>query len=76
MSAILVNSICLALFDYSDRETLTEYNIILDRIGDAFTVLFLTEAALKIVAMGFVIHKHSYLRDGWNFVDFIIVITG
>ncbi len=41
MTAILVNSICLALFDYADRETLTEYNIILDRIGDSFTVLFL-----------------------------------
>ncbi len=30
---------------------------------------------LKIFAMGFFINRKSYLRDGWNILDFIIIIT-
>ena len=26
--------------------------------------------------MGFAFHKGSYLRNGWNIMDFIVVITG
>lgn len=33
------------------------------------------ESALKIVAMGLIFNKGSYLRDSWNILDFIIVIT-
>jgi hypothetical protein len=28
---------------------------------------------IKIVALGFVLNKNSYLRDPWNVLDFIIV---
>lgn len=34
------------------------------------------EAILKITAMGFVLHKNAYLRDPWNVIDFIIVVSG
>jgi hypothetical protein len=34
------------------------------------------EAALKIIGMGLVFHKHAYLRDGWNWLDCSIVILG
>jgi hypothetical protein len=40
------------------------------------TSVFIFEAALKIIAMGFIFHKYSYMRYGWNVVDFIIVIAG
>jgi len=30
---------------------------------------------LKISAMGFLFNKNAYLKDGWNQLDFIIVIT-
>lgn len=30
---------------------------------------------VKIVAFGFVFNKGAYLRDSWNFLDFIIVGT-
>lgn len=30
----------------------------------------------KIVAMGFFLNKGSYLRDAWNILDFIIIISG
>ena len=31
---------------------------------------------LKIAAMGFIWNKHSYLRDSWNILDFVIVVSG
>jgi len=38
--------------------------------------IFCLEAALKIVALGFLLHSDSYLRNGWNVLDFIVVVTG
>eukprot|EP00347_Sterkiella_histriomuscorum_P013804 403363301 len=76
MFCIFANSISLSMFDYTDRDAKTQYNQILNNIGDAFTFLFLFEALVKIFAMGFIIHKKSYLRDGWNVLDFFIVVTG
>lgn len=40
-----------------------------------FTSIFTLEAALKIIALGFMCNgKRSYLRDAWNVLDFIIVL--
>ena len=41
-----------------------------------FLGIFCVEAFLKIVALGFVLHKGSYLRNIWNIMDFIVVVTG
>jgi hypothetical protein len=76
MVCIILNAIVLALFDFTDRESQTQYNQILNFISDGFTVIFLVESWLKIAAMGFVFHKFAYLRDTWNFIDFIIVLSG
>ena len=38
--------------------------------------IFTVEAALKILALGFVLHRGSYLRNAWNIMDFIVVVTG
>jgi len=40
-----------------------------------FTLIFTIEAALKIIAMSFIIDEGSYLRDYWNWLDFVVVIT-
>jgi hypothetical protein len=45
-------------------------------MGDIFTIIFLVEALLKMFAMGFVVHKKAYLREGWNVLDFLIVLFG
>ena len=34
------------------------------------------EMVLKIFALGFIMNQNSYLRDNWNILDFIIVVTG
>ncbi|KAK3737051.1 hypothetical protein QZH41_016673, partial [Actinostola sp. cb2023] len=41
-----------------------------------FLIIFCIEAFLKIVAFGFVLHPGSYLRNGWNVLDFIVVLVG
>ena len=40
-----------------------------------FTVLFTVECMIKIIARGFILHKHAYLRDVWNWLDFVVVIS-
>ena len=46
MLMILVNSIILAIFDYSDRDSNTKKNQILDLIGMALTIIFVSECVL------------------------------
>ncbi len=41
-----------------------------------FIGIFCFEAGIKIIALGFVFHKDSYLRNGWNVMDFVVVLTG
>eukprot|EP01065_Artemidia_motanka_P016646 TRINITY_DN2025_c3_g1_i2.p1 TRINITY_DN2025_c3_g1~~TRINITY_DN2025_c3_g1_i2.p1 ORF type:complete len:2034 (+),score=727.75 TRINITY_DN2025_c3_g1_i2:76-6177(+) len=38
-----------------------------------FTCAFAFEMCLKVFAMGFLLHPGSYLRNGWNQLDFFIV---
>lgn len=49
-------------------------------IGNMFDTFFLSfytiEMALKIFALGFIWNETSYLRNGWNILDFSIVVTG
>ena len=33
------------------------------------------ECVSKIIGMGFIIDKGSYLRDPWNWLDFMVVIS-
>ncbi|GFS62107.1 voltage-dependent calcium channel type A subunit alpha-1 [Trichonephila clavipes] len=41
-----------------------------------FLAIFCVESSVKILALGFVLHKGSYLRNVWNIMDFIVVVTG
>ncbi|KAG8172626.1 hypothetical protein JTE90_007190, partial [Oedothorax gibbosus] len=41
-----------------------------------FLAIFCVESSVKILALGFVLHKGSYLRNVWNIMDFIVVATG
>ena len=40
-----------------------------------FAIIIFSEYFLKIIAMGFVIGSNTYLRLGWNMIDFVVVIT-
>ena len=41
-----------------------------------FLAVFTLEAVLKIIAYGFLFHPGAYLRNGWNILDFVIVVVG
>lgn len=73
---ILMNSLTLALYDYSDRDSLSAANQSIDKANLAFTGIFIGEAVGKIVAKGFYFHKESYLKNGWNVIDAFVVISG
>ena len=47
----------------------------MDISGSIFAWIFITEFALKVFAMGFIIHKKSYLRQWWNVFDFLVVLV-
>lgn len=66
----------LALYDYTDRDSETTWNKTIDNIGNIFTYIFIGEAVIKIIAMGFFMHRNAYLRDYWNWLDFIVVCIG
>ena len=38
-----------------------------------FLAVFTCELVLKIISMGFLFHSHSYLRDVWCQLDFVVV---
>ncbi len=71
-----MNSIMLASYDYNDPNSLSKRNKILDIIGTILTVLFTLEGLSKVLAHGFIFHKRAYLRSGWNWLDFIVIVAG
>uniref|UniRef100_H2YKP2 Sodium channel protein n=1 Tax=Ciona savignyi TaxID=51511 RepID=H2YKP2_CIOSA len=40
-----------------------------------FTAIYTIEATVKIVGRGFALHRFSYLRDPWNWLDFIVILA-
>ena len=50
----------------------------IDTIDSVLTItsgFFIVEAVLKIMAQGMYKHKNAYLKDGWNRLDFLVVLT-
>ncbi|KAF5914977.1 hypothetical protein HPG69_016079 [Diceros bicornis minor] len=47
-----------------------------EQVEYVFLVIFTVETVLKIVAYGLVLHPSAYIRNGWNLLDFIIVVVG
>ena len=75
---IMLSSIKLAFDTYVDSTDPTMANIysISSDIDLALTIFFVLEAFLKIIAFGFISNEGCYLRDNWNILDFIIVLSG
>ena len=48
--------------------------LIFDICDTVFNLIFLIEAIIKIIALGFAFDEGSYLRDHWNQMDVIIVL--
>jgi len=48
---------------------------VLNVLDVVFTIVFLVEMVLKIVADGLILHPQAYLRDGWNVLDCLVVVA-
>ncbi|KAI8789145.1 sodium channel protein 1 brain-like isoform X1 [Biomphalaria glabrata] len=46
-----------------------------EQIEYIFLGIYTTECVIKIIARGFIMNKHTYLRDPWNWLDFIVIMT-
>jgi len=40
---------------------------------EIFTGIYTVESAVKMLARGFIMARFTYLRDMWNWLDFIVV---
>lgn len=40
-----------------------------------FTGIYIFEALIKILARGFILDEFSFLRDPWNWLDSIVIVT-
>ncbi|VDQ01030.1 unnamed protein product [Trichobilharzia regenti] len=89
LSTILANCIVLAMemhLPSNDKTALSEKlvstliflnrKIYYEQTETYFLIIFCVEALLKIVALGFLFHRKAYLRNIWNIMDFIVVVTG
>ncbi|KAL7543245.1 hypothetical protein ACHAXR_012558 [Thalassiosira sp. AJA248-18] len=82
LAAIFLNTIAIACVDYryidenyQPSAELSVRNSVIEKAEIIFTTIFTAECILKVVAYGFVRGKRAYLRDGWNILDFVIVIV-
>jgi hypothetical protein len=64
------------MYDYSDRDNTGTNNQLMEKFGMFFTVIFTSEFAFKTLAMGLYMSDNAYLQDGWNWIDFIVVLSG
>ncbi|XP_071560308.1 voltage-dependent calcium channel type A subunit alpha-1 isoform X10 [Temnothorax nylanderi] len=73
---IIANCVVLALEEHLPNKDKTILAQSLESTEIYFLGIFCVEASLKILALGFVLHRGSYLRNIWNIMDFFVVVTG
>ncbi|XP_072550558.1 voltage-dependent P/Q-type calcium channel subunit alpha-1A isoform X6 [Salminus brasiliensis] len=76
LATIIANCIVLALEQHLPDGDKTPMSERLDDTEPYFIGIFCFESGIKILALGFAFHKGSYLRNGWNVMDFVVVLTG
>ncbi|RHY12983.1 hypothetical protein DYB37_010411 [Aphanomyces astaci] len=78
---VLVNTLMLGFVDYTNPwadgpNPTRPANRAIDLVSTASLGIFMCEVVLKIVAHGLLWGPHSYFSDGWNRLDFLIVMSG
>ncbi|XP_071639635.1 sodium channel protein 60E [Temnothorax longispinosus] len=64
MATILLNCVFLAM-----TETVEEAEYI-------FLLIYTAEMVIKSIAKGFILNKYTYLRNPWNWLDFVVITSG
>ena len=63
----------LALDDPSINEC--KKDALFNLFDKIFIIFYTFEAVFKILGSGLFFSKHAYLRDSWNILDFVIVVS-
>ncbi|XP_023812216.1 voltage-dependent L-type calcium channel subunit alpha-1D isoform X10 [Oryzias latipes] len=74
--SIFANCVALAIYIPFPGDDSNSTNQELEKVEYAFLIIFTIETFMKIIAYGLVMHQNSYVRNGWNMLDFVIVIVG
>ncbi|KPP70344.1 hypothetical protein Z043_110833, partial [Scleropages formosus] len=74
--AIFANCVALGVSKPFPEDDSNATNHDLEQVEYVFLIIFTVETFLKILAYGLVMHPSSYIRNGWNLLDFVIVIVG
>ncbi|KRZ89964.1 Voltage-dependent calcium channel type D subunit alpha-1 [Trichinella sp. T8] len=73
---ICANCIALAVYQPFPAHDSDRKNAVLEQVEYIFIVVFTIECVMKVIAYGFLFHPGAYLRNGWNLLDFLIVVIG
>lgn len=73
---IFANCVALAVYTPFPNSDSNQTNAYLEKIEYIFLVIFTAECVMKVIAYGFAMHPGAYLRNGWNLLDFTIVVIG
>lgn len=71
---IFVNSLLLYL-DEPILDNMKYQSKTIAGMLDIISIIFCIEAVLKIIVMGFYLGEETYLKDGWNVLDFTMVLV-
>ncbi|MES1907626.1 MAG: hypothetical protein MHM6MM_000707 [Cercozoa sp. M6MM] len=74
MLLIIVTAFLLA-FETPSLDTESHWGRFLYWFNVAATAVFSIEAIGRIIALGFFMHEGAYLRNGWNTLDFVVVVV-
>uniref|UniRef100_A0A803V992 Voltage-dependent L-type calcium channel subunit alpha n=1 Tax=Ficedula albicollis TaxID=59894 RepID=A0A803V992_FICAL len=74
--SIFANCVALAVYIPFPEDDSNSTNHNLEKVEYAFLIIFTVETFLKIIAYGLLLHPNAYVRNGWNLLDFVIVIVG
>lgn len=72
---IIANCLVMASEQHLPGHDRTTLAVELDATEPIFLTIFCVEATCKIIALGLILHKNSYLRNVWNIMDFFVIGT-
>ena len=76
LAAIIANCILMAINSQLPEDDMSRLNAKVEQAETYLLGIFCLEMILNIITMGFMLHPGSYLRNPWNILDFVVVVTG
>ena len=63
----------IQLFSNFVKVSLKLYWIVAELLLQVFTAIYTYESAVKLLSRGFALNGFTYMRDPWNWLDFVVV---